>query len=216
VEHAPSSGTILRGPRSGRSIHRRRTYDLDDVSRSFDHLARAGEHTHALQRVMIGGSALPLAMARTFAEKYGVKVLQTWGMTELSPMGVVATPAPALLSHGETYAQDVIWSRQGRLRFGVEVKVIAEDGTEVPSDGITSGALLARGPWTVQRYFKAEGDAVDSKGWFDTGDVVTLDKEGYIRITDEVMAHLAKQVAKWWLPDAMYIDTIPQTAAGKG
>lgn len=240
-----------------------------------DHLTRSGGHTHALQRVMIGGSAVPQAMARTFAERYGVKVLQIWGMTELCPMGVVATPTPALLSRGETYAQDVIWSRQGRLQFGVEIKVITENGTEVPNDGITSGALLVRGPWTVQRYFKAKDDAVDSKGWFDTGDVVTLDGEGYIRITDrrkdviksggewissidlenaaagfpgvkiaavigvphpkweerpvlviephggatvvpdEIMAHLANQVAKWCLPDAIYIDTIPQTATGK-
>ncbi|MBD3759306.1 MAG: long-chain fatty acid--CoA ligase [Rhizorhabdus sp.] len=149
-----------------------------------DHLARTGDNTHALQRVVIGGSAVPRAMAQTFAERYGVKVLQIWGMTELSPTGVIATPTPALLAHGESYAQDVIWTRQGRLQFGVEVKVVAEDGSEVPSDGETSGALLVRGPWTIRRYFKAETDAVDDDGWFDTGDVVTLDAEGYIRITD--------------------------------
>lgn len=95
-------------------------------------------------------------MAQTFVEKYGVKVLQIWGMTELSPMGVVATPTLALLSHSEEYARDMIWSRQGRLQFGVEVKVIADDSVEVSRDGIKSGTLLVRGPWTVQRYFKAE------------------------------------------------------------
>ncbi len=240
-----------------------------------DHIGRTGDDTHALQRVVIGGSAVPRAMAEEFAERHGVKVLQIWGMTELTPMGAVATPTPALLAHGDTYAQDVIWSRQGRLQFGVEVRIVADDGSEVPSDGVTPGVLLVRGPWTVRRYFRADADAVDAEGWFETGDVATLDADGYVRITDRkkdviksggewissidlenaaagfpgvriaavigiphpkweerpilviephdqadidtaaVRSHLAEQVAKWWLPDAIHIDTVPQTATGK-
>lgn len=240
-----------------------------------DHLASSGDHIHALQRVVIGGSAVPRAMTETFAEKYGVKVLQIWGMTELSPMGVVATPTPALFAHGEDYAQEIIWTRQGRLQFGVDLKIVAEDGSEVPADGKAPGALLVRGPWTVQRYFRAATDAADADGWFETGDVATLDADGFMRIADRskdiiksggewissidmenaaadypgvkaaavigvphpkweerpilviephdghaidieaLIAHLAGKVAKWWLPEAVHIAAIPQTATGK-
>ena len=149
-----------------------------------DHLARTGQNTGALKRVVIGGSAVPRAMAQTFETTYGVKVLQIWGMTETSPLGVVSTPTPALAELGEEAVQDVIWTRQGRLQFGIELKIVDEDGKALPHDGETSGALLVRGPWSIQRYYRADKDAVGEGGWFDTGDIATIDPYGFMRITD--------------------------------
>ena len=137
-----------------------------------------------LKRVVIGGSAVPLAMAQTFHEAYGIEVLQIWGMTETCPLGVVATPTPELAALGDEAMRQAIWTRQGRLQFGIEMKVVDEDGQDAPMDGQTSGALMVRGPWTLQRYFRQEADVVDADGWFDTGDIATLDAFGFMRITD--------------------------------
>jgi fatty-acyl-CoA synthase len=155
------------------------------------HLDHTSSRVGSLKRVIIGGSAVPRAMAETFKTKHGVQVLQIWGMTETCPLGVVATPTPALAAHGEEHVDEVIWTRQGRLQFGIELKIVQEDGTEAPRDGETSGALMVRGPWTIQRYFRKEQDAADADGWFDTGDIATLDADGFMRITDR-----AKDVIK--------------------
>ncbi|MGE3867625.1 MAG: AMP-binding protein, partial [Hyphomonadaceae bacterium] len=149
-----------------------------------DHLARTGETPGALQRVMIGGSAVPRSMAEAFKRRYGVRVLQLWGMTETCPLGVVATPTPALAAAGEDAMDEAIWTRQGRVQFGIELKIVDEEGGDLPWDGESSGALMVRGPWVVQRYFKAAADAADADGWFDTGDVATIDENGFMRITD--------------------------------
>ncbi|MEE2690031.1 MAG: long-chain fatty acid--CoA ligase [Pseudomonadota bacterium] len=148
------------------------------------HLDRTGDTAGALERVVIGGSAVPRAMAETFKTRYGVRVLQIWGMTETCPLGVVATPTPELVAQGEAAVDEAIWTRQGRLQFGIELKVTDEDGRELPRDGESSGALKVRGPWTVRRYFKAEKDAADAEGWFDTGDIAAIDRFGFMRITD--------------------------------
>jgi fatty-acyl-CoA synthase len=148
------------------------------------HLQQTGEDTGALQRVVIGGSAVPKAMAETFKRRYGVQVLQLWGMTETCPLGVVATPTPALAELGEEAMDEVIWTRQGRMQFGIELKIVGEDGREAPHDGETPGALMVRGPWTIRRYFRKDEDAADADGWFDTGDIATLDRYGFMRITD--------------------------------
>ena len=123
-------------------------------------------------------------MAQTFHEAYGIEVLQIWGMTETCPLGVVATPTPELAALGDEAMRQAIWTRQGRLQFGIEMKVVDEDGQDAPMDGQTSGALMVRGPWTLQRYFRQEADVVDADGWFDTGDIATLDAFGFMRITD--------------------------------
>lgn len=138
----------------------------------------------SLKRVVIGGSAVPRAMAETFKRLYGVQVLQIWGMTETCPIGVVATPTPALAALGEAAMDEAIWTRQGRLQFGIELKVETEDGSNAPRDGETSGALKVRGPWVVRRYFRQDEDAAQADGWFDTGDIATLDAHGFMRITD--------------------------------
>ncbi|MCA8885401.1 MAG: AMP-binding protein, partial [Hyphomonadaceae bacterium] len=148
------------------------------------HLEQSGAKPGELQRVVIGGSAVPRAMAEAFKKKYGVQVLQIWGMTETTPLGVIATPTPALAELGEEALDEAIWTRQGRLQFGIELRIVDDDGNDVPRDGESSGALLVRGPWTIQRYYRAPSDAADSDGWFDTGDIATLDQYGFMRITD--------------------------------
>ncbi len=149
-----------------------------------DYLARTGETPGTLERVVIGGSAVPRAMAETFERTYGVKVRQIWGMTETSPLGVLATPTPKIAGQGEEAMNEIIWTRQGRLQFGIELKIVGEDGADLPHDGQSSGALLVRGPWVVDRYFRSDKPAADAEGWFDTGDIATIDPSGFMRITD--------------------------------
>jgi len=149
-----------------------------------DWLDKTGQRPDSLKKVVIGGSAVPRAMAQTFKRRYGVQTLQIWGMTETCPIGVVATPTPALAALGEDAMDEAIWTRQGRLQFGVELRVETEDGADAPWDGETSGALLVRGPWVVRRYFRKGADAARADGWFDTGDIATLDAHGFMRITD--------------------------------
>jgi 3-(methylthio)propionyl---CoA ligase len=148
------------------------------------HLEKTGQKPGKLERVVIGGSAVPRAMAETFKKTYGVRVLQIWGMTETCPLGVVATPTPSLAEAGEDAMDEAIWTRQGRLQFGIELKVVDDDGRDLPWDGESSGALLVRGPWTIRRYFKLGKDATNADGWFDTGDIATIDQYGFMRITD--------------------------------
>jgi fatty-acyl-CoA synthase len=148
------------------------------------HLEKTGQTSGALKRLCISGSAMPKAMAETFTHKYGVRVLQAWGMTELCPIGVVSTPTPDIEGEGGASADEVIWSRAGRMQFGLEIKIVGEDGRDLPWDGTSAGALMCRGPWTIQRYFRKQQDATDANGWFDTGDIATIDRNGFMRITD--------------------------------
>lgn len=148
------------------------------------HLEKTGQTPGKLQRVVIGGSAVPRAMAEAFKKKYGIRVLQIWGMTETCPLGVIATPTPELAAAGEDAMDEAIWTRQGRLQFGIELKIVDEDNNDLPWDGEASGALLVRGPWTIRRYFRKDADATNADGWFDTGDIATIDSHGFMRITD--------------------------------
>ena len=148
------------------------------------YLDQTGQRPETLKRVVIGGSAVPRAMAEMFKARYGVETLQIWGMTETCPLGVIASPTPALADLGADEMQEIIWTRQGRLQFGIELRIEDEEGRELPWDGETSGALKVRGPWVARRYFRHEEDAVDSEGWFDTGDIATIDRNGFLRITD--------------------------------
>jgi acyl-CoA synthetase (AMP-forming)/AMP-acid ligase II len=149
-----------------------------------DQLARTGDDTGTLDRIVIGGSAVPRAMAETLQHRYGVKVRQIWGMTETSPLGVLSTPTPKIASLGDDEMNEIIWTRQGRLQFGVEMKVVDDDGNELPHDGSSAGAVMVRGPWVIERYYQQESTALDAKGWFDTGDIATIDANGFMRITD--------------------------------
>jgi 3-(methylthio)propionyl---CoA ligase len=147
------------------------------------HLEAIGAGKSTLTRLHIGGSAVPRAMADTF-KAYGVTVTQAWGMTETSPIGVVATPTPLLAEQGDEFLNEHILTRQGRMVYGVELKIVDEDGNSLPHDGQSPGTVMVRGPWVVDRYFKAETRAVDAEGWFDTGDIATMDRFGFMRITD--------------------------------
>lgn len=149
-----------------------------------DHLAKTGEDTGTLERVVIGGSAVPRAMAETFEKQYGVKVQQIWGMTEMSPLGVLATPTAKIASLGDDEMAEIIWTRQGRLQFGVELKLVDDDGHALPHDGKSAGLVMVRGPWVLERYYRQEATALDADGWFDTGDIATIDENGFMRITD--------------------------------
>ena len=142
----------------------------------------------AMRRTIIGGSACPPAMMETFEQKYDVQVLHAWGMTEMSPLGTACTLKPKHLSMsaGERLA---VQAKQGRAVFGVDLKIVDADGHELPHDGKASGELLVRGPWIIQNYFKAEGgdplvQDAQGRGWFPTGDVSTIDADGYMQITD--------------------------------
>ncbi|WP_324742397.1 long-chain fatty acid--CoA ligase [Tsuneonella sp. CC-YZS046] len=148
-----------------------------------DHLERTGGSPGTLQRVIIGGSAVPRDMAVAF-DKLGVTVQQIWGMTETCPLGVVATSTPALAERGRDAELEQIWTRQGRMMFGIEMKIVDEEGNELPHDGEASGALMVRGPWVLERYYRTDKSACDADGWFDTGDISTIDELGFMRITD--------------------------------
>jgi 3-(methylthio)propionyl---CoA ligase len=136
-----------------------------------------------MRRTIIGGSACPPAMMRAFQERYDVNVLHAWGMTEMSPLGTACTlkPKHLALSAEERLA---IQAKQGRAVFGVDMKIVSEDGAELPRDGKASGELLVRGPWIIREYFKGEGGNPLADGWFPTGDVATIDTDGFMQITD--------------------------------
>jgi acyl-CoA synthetase (AMP-forming)/AMP-acid ligase II len=136
-----------------------------------------------MRRTIIGGSACPPAMMRTFQDKYGVQVLHAWGMTEMSPLGTACTLKPRHLALDAT-AQVAVQAKQGRAVFGVDMKIVNEAGEELPWDGKASGELLVRGPWIVSTYFKGDGGDPLVGGWFPTGDVSTIDADGFMQITD--------------------------------
>jgi fatty-acyl-CoA synthase len=136
-----------------------------------------------MRRTIIGGSACPPAMMRAFQQRYDVQVLHAWGMTEMSPLGTVCTlkPQHQRLSEDERMA---VQAKQGRAVFGVDLKIVGDDGQELPHDGKAAGELLVRGPWIIASYFKGEGGDPLVDGWFPTGDVSTIDADGYMQITD--------------------------------
>jgi fatty-acyl-CoA synthase len=144
-----------------------------------------------LKRVAIGGSACPRSMIEKFERNYGVEVMHAWGMTELSPLGTLGT-LKAGMETLDTEARIRIKLKQGRPPFGVEMKITNDDDRELPRDGAAFGHLKVRGPAVAASYFKGEGGHVlDAEGWFDTGDISTLDPLGFMQITDR-----AKDVIK--------------------
>jgi acyl-CoA synthetase (AMP-forming)/AMP-acid ligase II len=139
-----------------------------------------------LKRTLIGGSAVPLAMIKEFEERYGVAVIQGWGMTEMSPVGTLSTLKPriAALPLGERYRYK---AKQGRPIYTVELKIVDADGREQPHDGVAMGEVLVRGPWVISGYYNdkaASAAAFDDAGWLRTGDVATVDEDGYVQVVD--------------------------------
>ena len=138
---------------------------------------------HSVNHVVVGGSAAPLAMVRAFDEKHDAFLIHAWGMTEMSPLGTVNSPTTELMAlpKEDRYKRQL---KQGRPIYGVDLKIIDDDGNELPRDGKAYGRLLVRGPWITSGYYKSEDRSAFVDGWFDTGDVATLDSLNTMQIVD--------------------------------
>jgi len=149
----------------------------------------------SLRRTLVGGSAIPPAMLQAFEVDYEVDVSHGWGMTEMSPVGTVCA---LKAKHDEVGPGErlAVKAKQGRVLPGVDLKVVDVDGCELPWDGVSSGELYARGPWVARDYFKNERSGVLRDGWFPTGDVASIDPDGYLQIIDR-SKDLIKSGGEW-------------------
>jgi 3-(methylthio)propionyl---CoA ligase len=148
------------------------------------HLRSSGERLETVTRIMTGGSAAPPLLIDAFRDEYGVAVEHGWGMTELSPVGTYNAPKPAQSGlGGEAATRHML--KQGRVLSGIDMKIVDADDRELPWDGLAFGDLKVRGPWVANAYYGDEpGSALDEDGWFATGDVATIDPDGFMEITD--------------------------------
>lgn len=150
------------------------------------HVRANGLKFSTLKRTVIGGSACPPAMITAFQEEFGVNVLHAWGMTETSPLGTLCMLKNKHLQLPRAQ-QELLQQKQGRAICGVDLKIVGGDGKELPWDGKTYGDLLVRGPWILDSYFKGDSPLIKDEngvGWFPTGDVATIDADGFMQITD--------------------------------
>ena len=149
------------------------------------YLEETGTTVDSLERTVVGGAACPLSIMKEFQDKHGVYTHHAWGMTEMSPLGSLNTLSKPMESFKDSEL-DVIRAKQGKAPFGVAMKIVDDDGQELPWDGEAFGDLKVRGWWVCDNYFRSEGsdDAFDADGWFSTGDVATIDPEGNLGITD--------------------------------
>jgi len=155
------------------------------------HLRETKSQLSTLKRVVIGGSAVPEAIVRGFRDEFGVDVTHAWGMTELSPLGTISAPNSAI-AEMDAEAQLAFKLKQGRPPLGIEMKLTDDADQRLPHDGTTFGKLKVKGPFVVREYFKGDGgEILDPEGFFDTGDVATIDEHGFMQITDR-----AKDVIK--------------------
>ena len=154
------------------------------------HLDQTGERITTLKRVVIGGSACPESLIRAFHDRYGVEVRHAWGMTETSPIGTLGAP-DARIAELPFDAQLPWRMKQGRVPIGIELTLKDDEGRPVPEDGESFGRLMVKGPTVAGAYFNHEAPILDEDGWFDTGDVATIDTDGFMSITDR-----AKDVIK--------------------
>ena len=147
------------------------------------HMQAGGLRFSTLKRTVIGGSACPPAMITAFNDHYGVEVLHAWGMTEMSPLGTVCTLKN---KHADLAPAEKMKVRlkQGRGLYGVDMKIVDPDGKELPWDGKTFGDLMVKGPWIISDYYESGNPSPLVDGWFPTGDVGTIDADGYLQITD--------------------------------
>ena len=149
-----------------------------------------------LKQVVSGGSAPPRATIEKFRELLGVFLLQAWGMTETSPLATVGSP---LAKHEDLGASELVdvQAKQGRQVFGIDLKLVGRDGSDLPNDGVSVGELKVRGNWVISGYFKGEGgEAIDKDGWLGTGDVGTIDADGYVQLTDR-LKDVIKSGGEW-------------------
>ncbi|HEV2651901.1 MAG TPA: long-chain-fatty-acid--CoA ligase [Rhizomicrobium sp.] len=202
VYSAPMVGAklVLPGPRlDGASVYE--LMEREQVTYSsgvptvwqmlLQHVQATGAKFSTLKRITVGGSACSPALINTFENDYGIEVLQGWGMTETSPLCTVSTP-DAVIAGLDRDAQLANKLKQGRLLCGLELKLTDDAGRRLPHDGRTFGRLKVKGPTIARAYFGGEGgDPLDDEGFFDTGDISTIDSRGYMQITDR-----AKDVIK--------------------
>ncbi|MGB1007907.1 MAG: AMP-binding protein, partial [Thalassobaculaceae bacterium] len=161
-------------------------------------MAQQGRKPKALSHVLVGGSAVPPSMLRTFEETYGISVVHGWGMTEMSPVGSLGILEPGM----EALPQDEqlrLKAYQGRRMYGVDLKIVDEDGTRLPHDGEAIGELAVRGNCVVDGYYndeEASAAAMDGDGWFRTGDVASISPDGFLMIVDRTK-DLVKSGGEW-------------------
>jgi acyl-CoA synthetase (AMP-forming)/AMP-acid ligase II len=149
-----------------------------------EYMDETGELLPSLKKLIAGGAAMPLALINQYRDRYQIHVDHAWGMTEMSPVGTYNAPTTQTEQLPDD-AQEAIKAKQGRALYGVEMKIVGDDGAELPRDGKAFGALKVRGPWICSSYFELPGsEAHDDEGWFDTGDVATIDEHGFMQITD--------------------------------
>ena len=194
---APAVGTklVFPGPKMGDGATLQALIEEEEVTYSagvptvwlnlLKYLAESGKQVSTLKRVIIGGSACPRSIMEELEDSYGVYVNHAWGMTEMSPLGTVNTLKPGMLElpREEQYA---VRMKQGRPLYGIEMKIVDDDGNELPRDGQATGLLKVRGPFICSEYYREDtpSDVHDDDGWFSTGDVGSIDAEGYLQITD--------------------------------
>jgi fatty-acyl-CoA synthase len=147
------------------------------------HLRETGATLPSLNRVVIGGSSCPRAVIEAFQDEYGVQVLHAWGMTETSPIGTICSFKPEVAALDRPAQLDV-QGTVGHPPFTVDLSIRDDDDRVLPWDGATQGRLMIRGSGVLKRYLKLDEDAIDEEDWFDTGDAATIDRLGYVRITD--------------------------------
>jgi acyl-CoA synthetase (AMP-forming)/AMP-acid ligase II len=160
------------------------------------HLKSTGSTTGALRRIVSGGSALPAAVLDTFEKQFGVEVMQAWGMTEMSPLGTACALPGWGLEPTEEHRRATLL-KQGRPVFGVELALLGPDGEQLPHDGVSAGRVIVRGPWVIDSYYDSdEGQSGVPPGWFETGDIASVDPLGYMRILDRAK-DIIKSGGEW-------------------
>ena len=194
---APIAGTklVFPGPKMGDGATLQALIEEEEVTYSagvptvwlnlLKYLDETGKQVNSLQRVVIGGAACPRSVMEEFEDRHGVYVNHAWGMTEMSPLGTFNTLKPEMqkLPREEQFA---VREKQGRALYGVEMKIVDDENNELPWDGQSPGLLKVRGPFICSDYYNTgePSDVHDEDGWFSTGDVGTIDPEGYLQITD--------------------------------
>jgi acyl-CoA synthetase (AMP-forming)/AMP-acid ligase II len=186
---------VLPGPKMGDGETLCQLLDSEDVVLAFgvptvwlallQYCDAAGKRLDKLKRTIVGGAAVPRAMIQAFRDKHGVEVRQAWGMTETSPLGAANSPKGSMSDLSPDEQLDLA-TKAGRGVYGVQMRIVDDEGNELPWDGEAFGALQVRGPWVCSDYYKLEGAAGShtDDGWFNTGDVATIDPNGYMAITD--------------------------------
>ncbi|TKC87222.1 fatty-acid--CoA ligase [Trinickia terrae] len=190
---APLAGAKLVLP--GKDLDGKSLYELMEAERVtfsagvptvwmglLQYVRETGKRFSSLARTVIGGSACPPAVLREFEDVYGVRVIHAWGMTEMSPLGTLMR-LNWEQSQRPLAERRRLLEKQGAVIFGVDMKIVGDDGRELPRDGVAFGDLHVRGPWVIDRYFRSDASPLVD-GWFPTGDVATIDRDGFLHITD--------------------------------